>query len=337
VRPEWRGPIELRIWARDSAGQESAAVVSYPDSLEVYPTVERLQRTAYVQHAVSQVYVDTLRRQVILLQRSEQAILAVSTATGTVTATVPLPDYPIQFDGSAGGDSLIVLLSGLRALGIVDLRDLSLPPSLIPMPAIDPGSAWHLAAAANGKVFVSMSGNAPADYRLFEVDLVTGAQRFRTDAGDSGAVGAGMLSSSPDHAVVVVGDYGIAQRYEASTDRFGPRLVTTAASAPLHFDRAGALFALRLGVYDGSSFRLVRTVRSPNPYAVTAATLSPDGADVYFTVPQRGLLRSRVSDGALLDRSWLYSYADDLWAATDGSILVAIHPGGFVVSIIDLR
>jgi hypothetical protein len=82
----------------------------------------------------------------------------------------------------------------------------------------------EVVVAANGKAFLPLEGSAPSAYTLREVDLTTGAQRIRTDAGNKGWVGGVALARSFDHSTLVMNGTVSFQRYDAATDTFGPAL-----------------------------------------------------------------------------------------------------------------
>jgi DNA-binding beta-propeller fold protein YncE len=340
LRPEFVGPAQLRLWARDAAGLESDTIVSLADSLIIYPSVPRPTHTVSVYGHITDFSLDARRGVVYALVMGLESVIALSPVTGLETASVPVGDYPLELDPTAGGDSLIVLLPNRRALGIVDLRDLSRPPTFVPLAALDSASGEtprHLRVTSSGKVFISTWGTGASHFRLLEVDLGTGVQRFRTDAGDGGHIGEGLLAPSLDRSVLVLnGGSNLAQRYEAATDRFGPRTSFTSYYGLPQVDLTGSHVAVGLEVYD-ASLQFLRTVRSMGPGSVQVATISADGAFVLQAVYPAGLLRSRVSDGALVDRTPLPFVVDRLSRSADGTMLAALLSGGGMLTFIDLR
>lgn len=336
VPPEWNGPIQLLLWARDSVGLSSDVIASLADSLLVFPTVERPYRLTNTYGTSLAARVDTLRQRVLLLQQGWHRVLALDLATGAQVGSVEVPDYPTAFDGSPGGDSLLVLLPNTRALAVVDLRDLSLPAGVIHLTALDSARGdrlRNLAVAANGKVFVSWQDPGGTVTGLLEVDLRTLVQRQRTDVGDGGPVGAGDLRSSLDHTTLWLGANGLAQRYHPDLDRFDAGM---ASPIPTSMDRSGSRLAIGRQVYD-ASLQYQRTVWSPDPFASATPTLSADGETLYYAIPTRGILRGRVSDGTLLDRTAAPTYVESLWPSADGKTLVGILAGGGTVALIDVR
>jgi hypothetical protein len=226
IRSEWTGPIELRLYARDVVGLTSEVFHSPPDSLRVHPTVQRSTAWTSVDGEVREIAIDTRRGAIYLMQWHPGRIAVFETTTMRVTQTVLLPSNPTDIDLTPGGDSLVVALPVERALGVFDLRAAPLTLDSRPLSLLDTTRnqyPWRLRVAANGKALVPLAGSVPSTYTLLEVDLGTGAERLRTDAGDGGFVSGGPLGRSHDHSMLVLnGGPGRFQRYDAGTDAFGP-------------------------------------------------------------------------------------------------------------------
>ena len=138
----------------------------------------------------------------------------------TMTATQTLSITPEDLDVTPGGDSVIVALGG-AGLGIIDLRESPLTVSVLPLAPVDStgaAGARFVRTLSNGKVFVTAAGSY-----LVEVDLATGVQRVRRDAGNNGYINGAALGRSLDRSVVVLdGSGNYFQRYDVSTDSFWP-------------------------------------------------------------------------------------------------------------------
>ena len=343
LRPEWSGPLQLKLYAHDAQGLTSDTIVTSPDSVHVYPSIGRPTAWTSVDGEIRDFVIDQ-RRGVVYLMQSNQARIAVFSITSmTITTTLPMPFAPSGIDLTDGGDSLVVALPGPRALGIIDLREPSLPLTLLPLTALDTAIGQRPArvrTTAAGKALVPLEGSVPSAYTLLEVDLSNGAQTRRVDAGDGGNTGGGLLESSLDRRVLVLnGGPGLFQSYDAIADSFGPRRSASVYDWPPAVDATGQHVAIGFDLYDvGLVFlRRAHTFALPNTISYTA--LSPDGQYLYQSLIY-GILRSRVSDGALLDRSLSPIIPGQLRVSPDGTLLVIVNSHYSATSMIatmDLR
>jgi len=276
--------------------------------------------------------------------QSNQARIAVFSITSmTITTTLPMPFAPSGIDLTDGGDSLVVALPGPRALGIIDLREPSLPLTLLPLTALDTAIGQRPArvrTTAAGKALVPLEGSVPSAYTLLEVDLSNGAQTRRVDAGDGGNTGGGLLESSLDRRVLVLnGGPGLFQSYDAITDSFGPRRSASVYDWPPAVDATGQHVAIGFDLYDAGLVFLRRAHTFALPNTISYTALSPDGQYLYQSLIY-GILRSRVSDGALLDRSLSPIIPGQLRVSPDGTLLVIVNSHYSATSMIatmDLR
>lgn len=334
------GPVELRLYAHDAVRLTSDTLRSAPDSVRVYPTVARPTAWTTVDGEIRDLAIDPSRGVIYLLQANQGRIAVLDVATLTVTRTVSVP-AAIALDLSPGGDSLVVALAQPRALGIIDLRQGELTPTILPL-ALDTAITQYpqaLRIAANGKAFVSFWGTTAAANTLLEVDLATGTQRFRTEAGDAGQVGGGVLGASYDRTVLVLnGGAGMFQRYTSADDAFGAAGSTIRPGVTTVLDSTGRTVAIGLDVYD-ADLQFLREVRSRAFTNGVPTALSPDGAYMYHTW-FRDVVRSRVSDGAILDRSLNPILSSIVRVSADGALLVTAENnccGSSPISIIRLR
>ena len=337
------GPIQLRVHARDVTGLVSTTHTTAPGAMYVYPTLAPLTRGAQIPGEVRGIVIDSPRGVVYLMQPAQRQIAVMSLATASATRTIALPSAPFDLDITPQGDSLIVTLPENRALGVIDLRDPVAAVTLVPMTVLDASVLQvpaYVRIAANGKALVTLRGSEPRAYQLSEVNLRTGAQRLRADWGNGSNIGSLALERSHDaSAVVLHGTDNQFQRYDAATDRFGA--LRTAAGAPTRpsVDAAGRRVAIGVDIYDEMLLPL-RRVRTTNPLPFPPTALSASGEFLYSLVWD-GIVRSRISDGAILDRvrnpirfaELVRVSADDRWVVT------ADMPHGPVssVGIVDLR
>jgi hypothetical protein len=334
------GPIELRLYAHDAVGLTSDTLRTLPDSMRVAPTVLRPTAFAQIDGEIRDLAIDMPRGVIYLLQANQQRIAVLDIATLTVTRTLALP-APIALDLSPGGDSLVVALYQPAALGIIDLRQPVLTATIVPIPRDTTIGQYQTGVriAANGKAFVSFVGSTAAANTLLEVDLTTGVQRFRTDAGDGGLVGAGAIGASFDRSVLVAnGGPGMFRRYSAATDSFGPAGSAIPYGVTPVLDSTGQTVAVGLDVYD-ANLQFLRQVRSRALSNGVPTALTPDGAYLYHTL-LRDVVRSRVSDGAIIDRSLNPIPSSLVRMSADGALLVTAESnccGASPLSIIHLR
>ncbi len=328
VYPGASGPIQFRLYARDGVGNERETLTPW----QAYPTVVLPADSVYDGGPVSDAIADPRRQLVYAYQEYQAGLEVVSLATKTVTQTIPLPEPATDFDVTPGGDSLIVAL-GRSGLGIIDLRQSPLTVSLLPLDPVDsttPASAGFVRTTSNGKVFVSLLQSGLLD----EVDLATGAQRIRRDAGDNGDVGTARLGRSFDHSVMVLnGATTDFQRYDAATDQFGSRQSTAITEVRPTADSTGGVVSVLTTLYDGS----LQLLRQAAPTLTGPTVLSADGTTLYV-INSRGVVRARVSDGSIVDRITHPGNFGQARISDDGSLLAVVGGGSAeVLTVIHLR
>src|SRR6266550_73724 len=343
IRAEWTSaPIQLRLYAHDAVSLTSDTLLPVCDSVRIDPSITRPTRLATVDGEVREIAIDQHRGLIYLMQSNQGRLAVLSATTMSVTAIVPLPGTPEDLDITAGGDSLLVVLYP-RRLGVIDLRQTPFVVTLLPLTALDStsvdGPSWHVRVAANGRAFVSIQRTVPAAPSLLEIDLGTGAQRMRTDAGDGGSVGDGLLARSDDGSLLLLnGGPALFQAYNAASDAFGARGSASLRGWLPAVDGTGRYVAMGLDIYDGA-LQLLRRVHSPAVGGVAISALSMDGAYLYQGLVW-GIVRSRVSDGALLDRSPNPIGVNLLRLSPDGAALViveSLYGPTSRIAIMDLR
>ncbi len=328
IRPDWTGPIQLRLYARDAAGLTSDTVASPLDSIRVFPTITRPTVSATVDGEIRDLAIDPRRGVLYLMQTNQQRILVMSEATLAVSDTIPLGGSS-DLDLTAGGDSLIVALPSRRALGVIDLRQSPLAVTLLPLTALDTTTLdqrpWHVRVAASGKAFVALQGSVPCACTLLEVDLATGVERLRTDAGDAGNVGGGLLEASRDRLYLALnGGPDLFQAYDVIADAFGARGSAIPYDWRPSIDGTGQHVAVNLDIYD-RALQFVRRVHSPIlPGGAISTAFSGDGLLLYQGAGYSGIVRSRVSDGAMLDRSLTPFLPALIRVSPDGTMLIIV-------------
>ena len=334
----WAGPQQVRFVARDASGHECATVASAPGAIQVFPTLA-LAVSVVALPDVADVAFGPRGDVLYLLQPSYKRVAVFSPATMAVTSTIDVPGIARAFDLTVSGDSLVLAIPDSGALVVVDLLRTPVTRTVIPLQGLD-RYHWEgpagVQVAANGLVLVTTDANDPQRHRLRTVDLVTGVQRVRLDAGVGGVTGTGVMHHSPDRGVVILNAYaGALQRYDAATDAFGPAQPAAATTAVPAADQGAHHVAVSGDLYDaGLGFvARVRGARGPG----SAGALSPDGLVHYLALPPVGIVRSRISDGQTIDRIRNPVNADLIRASPDGRLLVTAARYWNQLSIVALR
>ncbi len=317
------GPIQLRFFSRDLARNTSDTITSAAGAIDVIPTVNLLATRATINPPGGIGAWDARRNQLYFNREYGNQIGIFSRSAGAIIGTIQLSAYPLVFDLTPGGDSLVVAEYGNR-LAFVDLR--TGPPVVTEMPLSGVDSTMSLVglvAAGNGKVLVTSANYAAGTGHLYTYDLASGALQLRTDAGVAGQTGAGSIVGSYDRSVVVLnGGPGVFQRYEAATDAFGPPK-TAQSTGVLAVDGTGAHVTVGGAIYD-STLQYVVTP-SVFHYSSQPMVLSPDGSTIYFSYGNAGNVRCRTSDGTTIDHLQYPVVVNQLVMSPDGSTLAAIE------------
>jgi hypothetical protein len=164
LRPEWSGPIQLRVYARDAVGLTSNVVTTAADSVHVHPLIARPTRTTTVSGETRDIAIDSKRGLIYLRQGNDHRIAVLSMSTLQVTETVPLPAVPQDFDLTPSGDSLLVLVYGQPQITVIDLTQTTLPLTSIPL-TVDAALSQApvgIRVGSNGKAYVTFGGSSAA-------------------------------------------------------------------------------------------------------------------------------------------------------------------------------
>ena len=338
VQPSWPDTLQLRAYVRDVAGNVSDTASTTADGIVVYPTWATTANRTTVAGAIGDMVFDEPRGLLCVLQPNAHDIAIVSLASGVVTGTVPTPDYVPGFDLSPSGDSIITVLQNMAELGVVDLTQASPTLTTVALPGLD--SAYNLLnvkVASNGEALIATQNIYSGVKRLYSYDLGTGTGRLRMDGPDLSDTASGAMARSDDGSTIVVNGFsnGFA-RYDAATDSFEtPHTARVQNSDPV-IDASGDAVIVAGDVYD-ASLQYVRTVQAP-PADAEPTALSPDGQTYYAVIGpnwvQRGIVRSRVSDGTILDRIQLPTPISLIRASPDGTALAVVSNG--LIAIVEL-
>jgi hypothetical protein len=334
------GKVVMRAWSRDAAGLVSDTTVAPSDSVRVVLSRKRPIRMTDVIPDIGAMTVAERRGMLFAVAPYPQPmILGVSLQTMAVSDTIPLPAYASDIDVTPGGDSLVVTLPS--GVGVIDLT--ASPRTVVVMPLSSLGSGhvpqW-IRTLANGHAFVTEGLGDAASQTLLDLNLQTGADRVRTDAGANGVVGPAALARSYDHRVVALdvrNNFSAElQRYDVGTDGFGSLVPHDPWFQPA-VDGTGAHIALGTTVYD-AALNVQRVCESPaNGQGLFLVALSFDGTALYHAVSPFGLLRDSVANGQLVERARLPFSPYLFLASPDNKMAIAFDNQHRRIAVIDLQ
>jgi hypothetical protein len=352
VRDGWSGPIELRYFVHDATGLTSDTLVAAASSVAVYPTVQRPVASFAMgdfDDASEDEVIDVKRNVAYLMQQRRRRIAVLSLATMEVESTIPLAIGPSDMDLTIGGDSLLVVSTELAAVGVIDLtradRRLELVP-LEPVPIGFPSTSVRnvseVVALSNGKAFVV--GHVDFGTRwLIEIDLRTGAQRYRGEAGP-GSIGGtqlegALLARSHDASVMLVRSLDCLQRYDAASDQVSPCVRGTTLAAINSVDGTGQRISIGPDIYD-AAWRHLRRIEMLPAGAGGSSALTIDGQELFLPFGA-GVVRSNAVDGRILDHQVPPIIPKRVHATPDGKSMLVVGTstatGYPAIALIDLR
>ena len=343
LKPEWTGPIQLKMWAHDAVGLTSDTISTSPDSARVHPTIVRPTRTTSIPGETRDFLVDSKRGALYLRQGNDQRIAVLSMSTLHVTTTVALPDGPMDFDLTLSGDSLLVVLYGRPYLGVIDLRQPTLSMTTLPVAIAASATISGVRVGANGKAYLTLGGPVAAYRTMAELDMATQALRALPQAGSSGNTGAGILATSMDRSVILLNaeEPRCVQRYDVGTDTFSACLSPAVATdwQPA-VDGDGGVFALGLDIYDSALHPLPKAAPPIIVGGVPFTAISKAGDILFVPLGQLGVVRLRSTDSAILDRTENTVQPTFIRVSPDGNTLVSVQSNfgpTTKISLIDLR
>lgn len=337
----WDDSIQVMLWARDMAGNLSDTVASPPGSFRVHPTVLRPVRSVSTVADVRDVAIDSRRGVVYLREGNEWRIVALSMSTLKGLFSISTGAVPSDFDLTPSGDSLLVAVYGRASLAVIDVRTTPPTVSWMPITAADSASGQFpstVRTAANGRIYVGLSGATSSARRLVDVNLATGAERIRSDAGAGGEIGSGQLERSSDANVLTLNvDYPkCLQRFDVRADTFSSCVLPYSPGWSVRIDSIGDRVATGFDVYD-ASMQLLPKAYAPL-YDLAPTALSPDGQVLYVGIPN-AVARVNAADSRVLDRMPIGFFPRILRVSADGQALIAVNTeaGTDRIAILDLR
>lgn len=345
----WRGVSSVTFFARDVAGHLTEST-AFP--LSVYGEVARPTRVADLAGSVAAAVYDPKRHVAYLSQPDSDRVLVLSTATMQYEPPIAAPGRPMGLDLTPGGDTLLVALRGTTALGVVNLtaatRTLDTLHLEITNDAVTVRAPSSVRTTSRGTALVALTFNGSGyGGQLLELDLATGAQRVRTDAGPSGATSSDLqLTASGDRTKVALVDVwsccGVPARiYDAATNSFGPEIGTIDTyGVHVSTDEHGDAFLIASGLY-GPSLEHLRTFDPPGfdlahgrVVGTTPTVMAPAGDVGYFAVADH-YFALRLADGGVLEKVYLPSSSTRLLVVEGGAALLSL--GATQAALVDLR
>ncbi len=337
----WGSRPQFRFWVRDLAGLSSDTFETALDSIRIHPATVQPVTYYTLPGDAEDAVIDPVHGRVYFVQSNYQQVTAVLMATGVPLWTIKPPSTPYGLDLSASGDSLLlrlvpglapsfVVLDATVAQPALNLRPVTSPDSTLPYEIND------LLPLPGNEVLVRWAGPT---VRLQRLDLATGAARLLDSATFVG-YGGGFVAQSPDLGTIAMGALnGEVLAFDVATElAMATGVVPRAEESMVVVGNGLNRLAVALSLFDPALApvgQLVNTGGGPYP----PVALSPDGATLYAL--DGGLVRYRLSDGAILDRILLSQDYSDLRISRDGQWALAFAGRyswtGTRFAIIDLR
>ena len=338
--------LRIEVFGHDRLGLEDHEQVA---ELRVVVFPSRPTQTFRVGQGVGDVLHDVGRDRVYLSTATDSGpgsgspeirVLQLDAAGASYLPGIAVPWFAGGMDLSLGGDTLFIAAD--TRLGFVHLPTLTVD-STAPI-AFTPGNRapWRLRVMANNKAMIAIASAGPGAGQIVELDLGTGTQTLRTDAGAAADGNIGLtplIGGTADRTRLVVypssPTASEAQSYESGTNTFGASVavpVPPVGGRVLSGDAAGTRWLLGNQLFDGNLAFLRQLGGGSNSYAANSV-LSPDGAYAYVAVAE-GVGKFRTSDGVRDELILLQEPPYHLRVTPDGNTLIVV---GFGLQVVDLR
>ena len=313
ARNEWAGSTTLTLRAIDAAGNVGAPFQTFTPNTgyQFHASTSRASTGVTIAGEVNQLVVDRQGRAHVM-QFSESRIVTLARGTlATVATTALAGGRPVAIAATPSGDSIVVLQAGQRTFRWLDVRGATpvLGPE-IALQGLDAGKgelpSGALVVTARNTAFLVVTATQPADWRIVEVNLATGATITRDAAASGASLTTARLLRSGDGRTVLASTTtysgpnttNCVRRWTLDSDTFTP-CVDLVEHAVTAIDRTGATIVSNRRVFD-ATLTASRAMPLFDRIGTRPTTVSPDGATVYATY-REGLIRIRASDGATLD------------------------------------
>ncbi len=325
----WLGRPHLRARVVDLA-KNSAVTRTYPPSeFRIHPTLTLESRSVQLPRGTPLDLVVSSRHNVAIVLTNVASILDLS--TGAVVRTLsPAGLAPLAMDLSLD-ESTLYLVTGDARLHALPLATPLAPLVATALPGLD----------SNGEDRpIAMRVTASGSFFMIVTDVASGARRwYEADVGANSGVGlpgpepqpVRMIRSRDGRRVAVhSGVHYCVTRWLSDSRQFGPGLCTLFAGPPAVGEGSDFLFA-NSGTVSGEG-QVLAAHRAPSGASMTLGIAAdPTGEFVVrvrrvgFQTPARySLVRTRVADGAIVDRALLPDSPALLEFVGNGSRLVTV-------------
>ncbi len=341
IDPSWGPRPGFHFAATDLAGNISDTASIDSDSLRLYPDHPRPAAWHQVPGDTRDILADPGRGVAYVLLGNQGQVVTVGLDDAVPRGTLTLPSNAAGFDLLPSRDSLVVSLPLRRSLLFVDLTGAAPQMHEVRLATVDSAAGEYptaVVSTGNGMVFASIGAPPFIPERLLEFRISDGRERVRTDAGASGQIGSGPTRSH-GHSYFVVGDPSLGvQVFDVASDRFGSPVHLGPPSGEFQLSLDGTVRAYGRRILDAGN-QVLREVESMLGGASGATALTPDGQFLFYSTG-RALVRTRVSDGGIIDRTRVPIAAEHVRISEDGQWAVFHGLPGFAsgqVGILDLR
>jgi hypothetical protein len=338
LKPEWAPSFQLRLFAEDAAGNRSE-MTSPPGGMRLHPTVQRTINSLALADQYGDFVLDERRGIAYLLGAYSPKIAVISLSPLGIIGSVTLPQIGTSFDLTSSGDTLLVTLNQSRSLAIVDLTKPERPVSQREISILNAAvgeQAVIVRTTATGHAIVNTwVGEYQAAAPFVDLDPATWDAK-RLDFGGRTDAPIVLAERSGDRRVFVlrntlVGAPMTFTRYDATTGIVGAsHTVLSPPIGALSLDYTGQHVAIGYDVYDASFNRISHSPRLTGDFTI----ISSDGSTLWQSGLASPFVRTRVADGAVLDRS----SGTDLGRTrfnSDGSMLITLYPT--MLTFVDAR
>jgi len=349
VAQSWVGTDPLRLFARDSSGNEGI----FNLQVRVLDAVRKPVRASSGQAGIQDYIYDAKRNTLYFMNTFTIGVLPVATMAFGTPIALPTEARGYHMDLTPSSDSIVfanqlVTDSVFVVLATVDLTQTARTVDTAHV-ARDPVNTWpaETGVVSGDQAFIpilSMTGFGELD----EFDLATRTETRRSDAGESGNIPTFVLFlPNADRTRMAMIWSNLGQIYRVAGDAFSAPVTLPSgglATGDASVDSAGTRYLLGGTLLD-DNLAVLRTFDFPSspgfPNTAVVSAISPDGTVAYFSQTVDGtdralVLKVRVSDGVVVGRMLVPTVVGRLMALPDGNTLVGVARDNSVLAL-DVR
>lgn len=332
VKASWMGAHSIGVRVVDRAGKSSAVIRTANDSLSFYPEVARPRDLINVDVVGAAVH-DPVRQRIYLSAPQLQRINVIDAVTMTPLAPIQFSEYPVSFDVTVSGDSLVAVLSdGSRVrLAVIDLRGAT-PVVTTRAPRVVPRAGGAAIAVSPNRVQVDSLGrwilavSEAGPEHLAILDPVT-AEGTWVSYGPGEMYDGARLSRSADRGTFVLSFGSCARTFRLAIGTVGACRATALDwndGVWVTISPDGELVQSGSALYDADVQPL--GLEWTRPAFRTRVVRTADRSTLYF-LEDGSFDRARASDGWRLERTLMGFAAVEAWISPDGLWLYVIAEG----------